>query len=312
MFLSCGDSLFDMFVDPSEVTDPTVNVNGITGGSPMNVAVGLARLGNQSAYYTKLSEDIFGRKLRSFLETNQVSTSLCPATQLNTTLAFINKRSDGSASYSFYTDNTADTTVSPAELPAQLPSNVRVLHFGSYSTAVNPIAEVLKTLVEREADKRIISYDPNLRLAIEPDVDLWRDTFKHFARNAHVIKASDEDIEALFGANGEDKFVAACFDANAEIVFITRGGSGASVFTPGGNSFTATAEPIQVVDTVGAGDTFQAAVLHWLVAHNHVDQSSKLQGDIDARGALDFALRAAAITCSRFGADLPSLADITG
>ena len=264
MFLSCGDSLYDMFLEPDPEQSLQVVVNGVAGGSPMNVAVGLARLGHQSAYFTKLSSDVFGQGLTKFLGNNSIDTSLCLPTDRNSTLAFINKQADGSAEYSFYTDGTADVSIDESELPAKLPDQIQVLHFGSYSTAFGNTSASLKALAKREKNKRFISYDPNLRLAIEPDIDLWKSTFKDFASCATLIKASDEDIEALTGKNAEENFVADCFSHGAAIVYITRGSEGAGVYTPDGDSFNAVSKPVEVKDTVGAGDTFQAAVLHWM------------------------------------------------
>ena len=308
MFLSCGDSLYDMFVDSAGADGLAVSVNGVAGGSPMNVAVGLARLGHSSAYLTKLSDDIFGQRLRQFLKNNAVDTSLSLDTERNTTLAFIDKQADGSAEYSFYINQTADVSMTSEELPA-LPDTIKVLHFGSYSTAVGSVSEALQSLAKRESGKKVISYDPNLRLAIEPDLDKWRDCFKVFASCASVIKASDEDIHALLGHSSEDRFVADCFDLGAQLVYITRGSAGASAYTQS-TTFTEKAAPVQVVDTVGAGDTFQAAMLHWLAAENHIANDGQLTGQIDTKASLQFALKAASITCSRFGANLPSLDEL--
>ena len=310
MFLSCGDSLYDMFLENLQ-PNLQVQVNGITGGSPMNVAVGLARLGHTTGYFTKLSSDIFGEGLTQFLHNNSVDTSLSLATDRNTTLAFINKQPDGSARYSFYTEGTADLSITQSELPDKLPEAHKVLHFGSYSTAAGVTSETLMALAHRESNTRFISYDPNLRLAIEPDLDRWRECFKKFASSATLIKASDEDIEGLVGANAEERFVADCFSHGAQIVYITRGGEGAGVYTPDGKSTNAKSAPAKVVDTVGAGDTFQAAVLHWMSTENHIGANGELTGSVDIQASLEFALRAAAITCSRFGADLPSLADLS-
>ena len=309
MFLSCGDSLYDMFVDSAGADGLELSVNGIAGGSPMNVAVGLARLGHKSAYFTKLSNDIFGKRLRQFLSNNDVDTSLCPDTSLGTTLAFIDKQPDGSAEYSFYINQTADVSITPDELPA-LPDSIKGIHFGSYSTAVGSVSAALQTLAQREAGQRLISYDPNLRLAIEPDLDKWRDCFKAFASCASFIKASDEDIQALLGSDSEDRFVADCFNLGAQLVYITRGALGASAYTPDGSSVTDKATVATVVDTVGAGDTFQAAVLHWLAQENHIADDGQLTGQVDAKASLQFALKAASITCSRFGANLPTLAEL--
>lgn len=317
MFLSCGDSLFDMFVseqaDASDAgADNTrISVSGVVGGSPMNVALGLARMGHESSYLTKLSGDIFGQRITRFLDNNHINHELSLPTELNTTLAMVETRDDGSAQYVFYINNSADVSLSTAELPATLPEKIRALHFGSYSTAVEPCAGALQSLAKRESTSRVISYDPNLRMSIEPDVERWRASFAQFCASANFVKASDEDIESLFGKNKEDQFVADCFSHGAQLVFITRGPDGGSAFDRDGASANTAGVAVDVVDTVGAGDTFQAAVLHWLASEKHLGQSADIEGRVDLEASLTFATRAAAITCTRRGADLPTLSDLT-
>ncbi len=312
MFLSCGDSLFDMFVAGAGSSDDTrVSIEGVVGGSPMNVALGMARLGHNSRYLTKLSSDLFGRRIAQFLDTNSVDRTLSVPTELNSTLAMVETGDDGSAQYVFYINNTADVALAVDELPATLPDDVRVLHFASYSTAVEPVAGTLRHLAARESVNKIVSYDPNLRLSIEPDVAVWQSSFKKFAASANLVKASDEDIESLYGKGSEDKFVADCFSHGAQLVYITRGPDGASAFASSGENAVTEGVSVNVVDTVGAGDTFQAAILHWLADNNHIGSGASIEGSVDLQGSLAFATKAAAITCSRRGADLPVLSDLS-
>ncbi|MEM7258903.1 MAG: carbohydrate kinase [Pseudomonadota bacterium] len=313
MFLCCGDALFDMFAGKSAGT--SVNLQGHVGGSPMNVATGLARFGHHSRYFTKLSSDLFGQRMRLHFDSNGIDVSPCLHTDLNTTLAIVETQPDGSAAYVFYTDNTADVSIREEELPDKLPEEIRIVHFGSYSTAVSPTSESLMALAARESASRLISYDPNLRPTIEPDIDKWRQVFNGYAASATVIKASDEDIATLLGKNREDQFVADCFNHGAKLVFITRGSDGASGFSASGEVNNVPGVSVDVVDTVGAGDTFQAAVLHWLVAENHLleaadDAGNLLQGTVDLSACMTFAVKAAAVTCTRSGADLPTLAEV--
>ncbi|MBX2823542.1 MAG: carbohydrate kinase [Gammaproteobacteria bacterium] len=312
MFLSCGDALFDLFAqtDADDKVGSAVHLSGNVGGSPMNVAAGLARLGHHSRYFTKLSTDVFGQRMRRYLQHNKIDVTLCPDTNLNTTLAIVETRDDGSAQYAFYTDNTADVSIVANDLPSTLPDDIRVLHFGSYSTAVEPTSASLITLAAREKTRRLVSYDPNLRPTIEPDVDKWRDVFQSLAASATLVKASDEDIETLFGPSSEERFVADCFSSGAQLVFITRGPEGASGFLPDGTSARMKGIAVDVIDTVGAGDTFQSATLHWLAAHNHIGDSAELNGEVDLSGCIQFAIKAAAITCTRKGADLPYLYEL--
>jgi len=168
----------------------------------------------------------------------------------------------------------------------------------------------LISLAQREKDKRFISYDPNLRTNVVPDLDKWQESFRQFAQTATLIKASDEDIETLYGAGSEEKFVADCFGFGAELVFITRGPDGSSGYSKSGQEYSAGGKPVKVVDTVGAGDTFQAAILHHLASNSHISQSGGVQGDVNLEDAVNFAMSAAAITCSRAGADMPWLKEL--
>ena len=313
MIIACGDALYDVFVadTPSGQNTSDIVLTGTVGGSPMNVAVGVARLGHRAGFFTKLSTDMFGQRMCEYFEKNNVDINLSIMSSLNTTLAVVKTRDDGSADYAFYIDNTADVSLTSEELPSELGHDIAALHFGSYSTVVDPTATALATLAAREGDQRLVSYDPNLRPSIEPDVDRWRDAFAQFAAHANVIKASDEDISTLHGDVSEDRFVADAFAHGAEIVFITRGSTGASGFLPDGTSHHAEAPSVRVVDTVGAGDTFQAAILHWLVSNGHVS-AGRIQGEVDLAGCIRLASQAAAITCTRAGANLPYLSELPG
>ncbi len=310
MYLSCGDTLYDLFVGAGSGGPSSVSLAGDVGGSPLNVATGLARLGHHSRFLTKLSSDLFGQRMRAKLEADGLDLSTCIDTDRNTTLAIIEKNPDGSARYVFYTDGTADCSLTVDELPAALPDDVRVLHFGSYSTAIEPTATALHALASRESGRRLISYDPNLRTMVVPDLDVWHARFDAFASAAALVKASDEDIETLYGADSEERFVADCFARGAGLVFVTRGANGGSGYARSGSEAHASGVKVNVVDTVGAGDTFQAVLLHWLGAHDHVGTDGTVVGEVDLEACLALALKAAAITCSRAGADLPTLAEV--
>ena len=124
MYLCCGDALFDMFADKSGGT--SVELSGHVGGSPMNVATGLARFGHHSRYFAKLSSDLFGRRMRLHFEKNNIDVTHCLPSDLNTTLAIVETQPDGSAAYVFYTDNTADVSIDPSELPDELLSLIHI------------------------------------------------------------------------------------------------------------------------------------------------------------------------------------------
>lgn len=311
MFISCGDVLVDLFSQPVGKSGE-VGLKGHVGGSPFNVAVGLSRLGNSAGFLCKNSTDFIGQSIAQYMEANNIRMDWVQATSRNSTLAMIQKNSDGSANYAFYINDTADVSLTTEELPDRFPDELIALHFGSYSTAVEPAGSALLSLAQRESSRRVISYDPNLRPTIQPDLDIWRERFARFCQSVDFLKASDEDVEMLYGKQKSfDAFAADAIAVGAKAVAVTEGGSGATVYTADGRSTRSRPISIEVVDTVGAGDTFQAASLHWLNANGCMSQGALSVDGIDIDDWVNFAAGAAAITCTRHGADLPTLDAVT-
>ncbi|MFK7994756.1 MAG: carbohydrate kinase [Granulosicoccus sp.] len=314
MFMSCGDALVDLFSQPAGASDRSpgeVALSGHVGGSPLNVAVGLARLGNQAGYLCKNSSDFMGQRIAHYLRENNVDMRWVIPTDLNSTLAMVQTNADGSANYAFYTDNTADVSLLSDELPESLPEELAVLNFASYSTAVDSTRSALVALAQREQGRRVIAYDPNLRPSIEPDMDIWRESFGLFSNSASFLKASDEDIHALNGSGASlENFAADAIGRGVKVVVVTEGSAGATVYANNGNKARSAPISVDVIDTVGAGDTFQCASLHYLKAQSHIAGNTLETGGIDLQALVDFAATAAAITCSRRGADLPNLQEV--
>ncbi|MEM7461533.1 MAG: carbohydrate kinase [Pseudomonadota bacterium] len=306
-YLSCGDTLFDLFVQPNE-SPGEINLAGTVGGSPLNVALGLARLGVPTGYFAKNSNDLFGRRIEQFLAHNNIDTSYLISSDRNSTLAVIETNNEGVPDYAFYTNGTADRSIELHELPEKLPETLNVIHVGSYTTATEPTASSLEALVSANAASQIISYDPNIRPSIEPDMDIWRTKVVAFSSKAHFVKASDEDLDLLYENSDPDKFAQDCISRGAQLVCVTLGGDGAYAFSADGTSHRMQGVPVTIVDTVGAGDTFQASCLYWLGVHGATGVD--VAAGVDLEKMLEFAIGAAAITCSRRGADLPTLAEV--
>jgi fructokinase len=305
MILTCGDALFDVFANPS-ASNSSIALDARVGGSPLNVAVALSRLGQPTGFLSKVSTDPFGRRLQAYLMAEGVDTSLVVKTGAPTTLAIVALDDKGVPTYSFYTNGTADRSLAASELPAQLPDSVRVIHIGSYTTALEPTATSLEALVTREHARRFISYDPNIRPSIVPDGELWRGRVAALTAQAHLVKASVEDIQFLYPGADVDAILADWVDKGVGLAVATMGEVGALAVTRHGLAARVRAPLTQVVDTVGAGDTFQAALLTWLAEHDRLSPAglaALTASELDA--LLTFAARAAAITCSRRGADMP-------
>ena len=303
MFLVCGEALFDVFI--GDESDNALHLDARAGGSPFNVAVGLARLGQPVAFLSGLAKDMLGERLVRTLRREDVDTRLCPLFDAPTTLGMVELDAAGVPRYAFYGNGAADRLLTTAQLPA-LDAGFRAIHIGSYATAVEPVASALEALVRRERQRCLIAYDPNIRLNVEPSVARWRERVDTLTGLAHLVKISDEDLHLLYG-EGEDEAALAqrWLAGGCGLVVVTRGAKGASAWNARGR-VDVPAPKITTVDTVGAGDTFQAAMLAHLAETGRLDPAALATLDASALARLvDFAARAAAITCSRRGADMP-------
>jgi len=306
MYLVCGEALFDFFSeeDPSGQASK-VNYKAIAGGSPFNVAVGLRRLGIEAALFGGVSTDFLGRRLLQVLSDEGVNAQFLVEFAAPTTLAMVAVGANGSPQYSFRGEGCADRQLTRAHLPT-LGDEVRGLHVGSFSLVVQPIGDTLLALVQRESGKRLISLDPNVRLNPQPDIQLWRDRVAELVKYADLIKVSDEDLHLLYPDQSPESVLEGWLQHRCQLVFLTRGGDGASVFSRQHGHWSQPAVKVVMADTVGAGDTFQAALIAWLT-EQQLDSVEGLQqltcAQIDAM--LGFAIRAAALTCGKTGPDLP-------
>jgi len=306
MYLVCGEALFDFFSQPdSSGQSNKLGFQAIAGGSPFNVAVGLRRLGVEAGFFAGISTDYLGRRLVTVLEEEGVRDDFLVHIDAPTTLAMVAVGADGSPHYSFRGEGCADRLLSVEHLP-ELDDSVRGLHVGSFSLVVQPVADALLTLVRRESGKRLITFDPNVRLNPAPSIELWRSQVSKFAEHAHIIKVSDEDLSLLYPDRDAESVAKGWLKDNCQLVIMTRGRQGASIFTRDNGNWSVPAREVITADTVGAGDTFQAALITFLTERG-LDTPASLPGlDRDTlTEMLNFAVAAAAVTCTRVGPDLP-------
>ncbi len=309
MFLVCGEALFDFFLE-SEDGPAAATYAARAGGSPFNVAIGLSRLGQAAGLLTGLSRDLLGQRLTEVLSAEGVSTGYAIATDRPTTVSLVGLDTAGVPAYQFYDNGSADTGVTEADLPPLGPE-ISGLHFGSYSLAAEPVADAFAALARANAG-RFISLDPNIRPTVEPDMDVWRARMAVLMPLASLVKISAEDLALLRPGTSAEALAAELTGQGVGLVVVTDGSEAAHGWTKGGLHATAVPPRVKVIDTVGAGDTFQAALLARLLRHS--EGPGAALADLDAAGlaaTLDYAARAAAITCSRRGADLPRAAELT-
>lgn len=301
MIVVSGEALMDVYTGAE--SDTGVVLDARVGGSPYNVAIGLARLGQGVSFFGGISTGTLGERLLSGLTKEGVQTNAVVRSDAPTTMSMIELDAEGVPRYTFLGEHAADRQVPIAAL-AQVPE-AAAFHFGSYAMVCEPVASTLRALAEREHHRALIAYDPNIRLNVEPDIERWRQAFLGMLPNTHVLKISAEDLDAL--APGLDPYKAAreWLDCGVSLVVVTRGREGALAWTPI-HHVVSHARPTQVIDTVGAGDTFQAALLTALAERNALDMMSvrKLSAS-QLSEVVSFASTAASITCARKGADLP-------
>ncbi len=309
MILVCGEALIDLFVQSEAESGPTLKA--IVGGSPFNVAVGLARLGMRTAFLGGLSSDYFGITLVNALMHEDIEVFLPTRSTRPTPLALVSPDAHGHPTYAFYAHDTAVQDVDYAQLSAPLPSAVSAIALGSYALAVEPFGSALLELAEREASRLPIALDCNLRPALVGPLEQWRQRIERFARCASIIKLSDEDFIGGWGdRTTPDEQAARWLQNGAKLVLVTHGAFGATAWHRVGR-VSLPALPIQVVDTVGAGDSFQAALLARLAQSNLLSLPSLAALDRSAiEDAMNFALLAASMTCAGRGADLPRRAHL--
>jgi fructokinase len=302
MIVVCGEALMDVFAERETPTG--VALDARIGGSPLNVAIGLARLGQRTRFLGALSRGFLGERIRRALDAEAVDLSYTRMLDAPTTLGLVGLDASGSASYAFYGHGGADRLLRAEHLPTLGP-DVGALHFGSYTMVVEPVASAHRLLVEREHASRVIAYDPNLRLNVEPNLARWHDTVTWMAQRVHLLKVSSEDLELLHPGVPIRQVVDSWLQQGVSVVVVTLGSEGALGFTRS-DSIQVDVRPVPVIDTVGAGDTFQAAILTWLAEQGllSINALATLTA-AQLQAGLEFAALAAAITCTRRGADMP-------
>jgi fructokinase len=306
MILCAGEALIDML--PRRTPQGEDAFAPHAGGAVFNTAIALGRLGAEAGYFGGLSTDFLGDLLASTLAASNVDTRLCPRSPRPTTLAFV-RLVNGQASYAFYDEGTAGRMLDPAALPA-LPDSVQAVFFGGISLISEPCATAYEALMTREAASRVTMIDPNIRTGFITDEAAYRARLSRMLALADIVKVSDEDLTWLLGPGHVSDRAGELLAMGPKLVFITEGGEGARAYTAE-HEVKLHAEKVTVVDTVGAGDTFNAGVLAELQKAGLLTKDSLHnlhRGAIEA--ALSLAIRAAAVTVSRAGANPPWVHEI--
>lgn len=297
MIVVCGEALIDLVAGVDGRLTP------VPGGGPFNTARALARLGAPVAFLGRLSTDAFGRWLSATLDEDGVDLSLVSRGDEATTLAVARLDAEHGARYAFYHLGTSAPSLAPAMVPARLGRDVDALHVGSLGLVLEPMASTLIDLIRRESDQRPVMLDPNVRPALISDADTYRSRLQSAMTLTTVVKASREDVRWLYPEVELEAAAGLMLAAGVRLVVITLGAEGAAGFSSRGRA-RVPAPAVDVVDTIGAGDAFGAALLAWLRQHRLLAKGLSLDGP-ELESALEFACRVASFTCGRAGADAP-------
>jgi fructokinase len=307
MLLSCGDALIDFL--PVRATDGRDAIVPVVGGSCLNIAVGAARLGAETGFVGGISTDLFGRMIADHASASQVELRYATRSEHQTTLAFV-RSVDGEPQYAFYDEGTASRNWTYRRGSMAF-DEIDAIHVGSTTLIDEKTAAETLAMVEDIRGSATVSFDPNCRPNLVRHKARYVERMDAFAAKAAIVRMSDVDFEFLYGGNDYAEKATSLLAAGAGLVVVTRGVRGAQAWHREAGTIEVAAPAVEVVDTIGAGDSFQAALLFGLRAIGRIEATSLAQANSgELRRALTFAAACAAITCGRAGADPPRRSDV--
>jgi fructokinase len=308
---------------PSEGSGGTGNVGAwarqlvaMPGGGPANISVGLARLGVPTAFAGRFSRDGFGPWLRSYLVANGIDLALSVEADEDATLALVTLDDQGRAAYTFYGPGTSDWQWKAGELPdltASEHASLGAVQTGSIALTLEPGAEVLAEWLAdiRRAGRALVSFDPNIRPSLIGDLSAYRERLPGVISSSHIVKASDEDIEVLYPGETAPDVADKWLSEGVSLVVITQGALGATAFHASGARAQWAPPHIEVADTIGAGDSFSAGLLAYFAKTGLLDPAGLATlGEGHLHDAIAQAVSASALTCTRPGADPPTMQEL--
>ncbi|MEM6432039.1 MAG: carbohydrate kinase [Deinococcota bacterium] len=297
-----GEALIDF-----KATGPLA-FQGYCGGSPLNVSIAAARLGAAVGFGTQISSDQFGDALLAYLQANNVDTALVLRDDAPSTLAFVGEV-NGEAVFDFMAVNAADTRYNPQPSP-DLPASTQFVAMGSISLLQEPAASSIIEISYRHRDRACVFFDPNVRPALIQSRPAYLLKLQGLVGLSHITKVSTQDLEWLYPGEDSAQIAARWLHYGANAVLLTRGQGGVSLFRSGRDVRDVAAPAVEVVDTVGAGDTLSGALMVSLLAHVNKGEDVLSLADDRWRTALTRAVHAAAFNCTRSGAQPPSQAEL--
>ena len=293
----CGEVLIDLIPDGTER-------KAVVGGGPANTAKALAKLGIATQFIDGISSDQYGQMALKELHQDGVLLDYVKFSDKPTCLAIVSLSQNGGATYEFVIDGTATFDFAHSWLPDPFELKPALLHIGTLVTAIEPAASVLHEWASKVAEVAPVVFDPNIRPAVLDNRDLYVAAVEKWVAISSAVKVSDDDLNWLYPDQSIDSVVNRWLSDGVALVVVTFGANGLTGFT-GEGKVEVGGVKVDVVDTVGAGDTVGAVLVEAIIEKG----LANLNGD-DLKAILARAAKAAAITCSRSGAKPPSKLEI--
>jgi fructokinase len=318
MIICCGKVLIDRIPFSGKAS----GYLPFPGGSPYNTAIAIGRLDTPVLFFGKFSKDFFGEMLLKRLQDNNVKEDLIMRSELNSTLAFVKLEKGLNPQYIFYTEGTADRSLSVEDLPKKLPVETRCICYGSIAMTMEPLATAIETLILRENAlyvqgkiAPVISFDPNIRPFMIKDKKAFISRMEKWIAASQITKISAEDFNFIFPGLSPEKALYKILAMGPRLAIVTLGSKGAmAMLRRNDGSLTKVVAPVvdlPVKDTIGAGDAFHGAFLSWLIKNERMYCSSLAAlSETELYDALYFANKAASIVCNRQGAEPPTLKEV--
>ncbi len=301
MIICCGEALIDM-IPTSLESGETAFIPKI-GGAILNTSICLGRLGADVGFLGAVSKDLFGEQILEELINSKVNTSFCIETSNNTTLAFA-KIANGTTTYSFFDENSSNRTICLKDVVLD-DNKVDTIYVGGISLMSEPNGTEIENFIAKESSKKIVFYDPNVRPNFIEDRSLFIQRFEKILSQSDIIKISEEDLEWLYPNGSFEEIYKQWLNLGLSIIVLTKGSEGAIIKTKN-YEVTSRGEKVEVVDTIGAGDIFNGALLYSLSKHKSFSKKDLINIDKESlEESLKFANKVAAISVGRTGANPP-------
>lgn len=306
MIVCCGEALIDMI--PSNLSNGETAYIPKIGGAVLNTSICLGRLGADVSFLGSVSQDLFGTEILDELKKSKVNTSLCINTKENTTLAFA-KIANGATTYSIFDENSSNKNIKLKNISLN-DKNIDTIYVGGISLMSEPNGTEIENFINKESPSKIVFFDPNIRPNFIENRERYLRRFENILSQSDIIKISDEDLEWLYPDISIDTLYEKWLELGLSLVVLTKGSQGATIKTKNHDVFSKSMK-VEVVDTIGAGDIFNGALLFSVAQSEHftkhdlknIDKNSLLK-------SLDFANKIAGISVGRIGANPPFYSEL--